>query len=78
MTKRAGWGIILSMKILLIYPDVLEKRIHEEDIRVVPIGLYYIGALLLRHGHEVRILNGMSSAKIKEACRRRSPLFNRR
>lgn len=46
------------MKILLIYPYVLEKRIHEEDVSVVPIGLYYVGALLIRHGYQVRILNG--------------------
>lgn len=46
------------MKILLIYPYVLEKRIHEEDVSVVPIGLYYIGSLLIHHGYQVRILNG--------------------
>jgi radical SAM superfamily enzyme YgiQ (UPF0313 family) len=46
------------MKILLIYPYVLEKRIHEEDVGIVPIGLYYIGAMLLQHGHQVKILNG--------------------
>ncbi len=46
------------MKILLIYPYVKEKRVHEDDISVVPMGLFYIGALLLSHGHDVRILNG--------------------
>ena len=45
------------MKILLVYPYFLEKRIHEEDIRAVPIGLYYIGALLLSKGYDVEILD---------------------
>ena len=38
------------MEILLIYPNFIEERVHEEDVRVVPIGLYYIGALLKEHG----------------------------
>lgn len=45
------------MKILLIYPNFIEERVHEEDVRVVPIGLYYIGALLKEHSHDVEILN---------------------
>jgi anaerobic magnesium-protoporphyrin IX monomethyl ester cyclase len=45
------------MKVLLIYPYCLEKRIHQEDISVVPIGLYYIGAILKEHGHTVEVLN---------------------
>jgi radical SAM superfamily enzyme YgiQ (UPF0313 family) len=53
------------MKILLIYPYVLEKRLHEEDVSIVPIGLYYIGAMLLHHGHQVHILNGYHFRKDK-------------
>lgn len=45
------------MKIFLIYPYCLDDRLHAEDVRVVPIGLYYIGALLLEHHHQVEILN---------------------
>ena len=45
------------MKILLIYPYCLEQRVHADEIRVVPIGLYYVGALLKEHGYEVTILN---------------------
>jgi radical SAM superfamily enzyme YgiQ (UPF0313 family) len=58
LTNPLGLGITHGMKILLIYPYVLEKRIHEEDISIIPIGLYYIGALLIQHGYQVRILNG--------------------
>lgn len=45
------------MKILLIYPYCLDERIHEGEIRVVPIGLYYVAALLKEHNHDVEILN---------------------
>jgi anaerobic magnesium-protoporphyrin IX monomethyl ester cyclase len=45
------------MKILLIYPHFLEQRIHEEEITVVPIGLYYVGAMLREKGYDVQILN---------------------
>jgi radical SAM superfamily enzyme YgiQ (UPF0313 family) len=47
------------MKILLIYPYPLYDRspAHEEDISVVPIGLYYIGAVLREEGYDVEILN---------------------
>lgn len=45
------------MKILLIYPYCLEERLHEEDVHVVPMGLYYIGALLKAHGYDVDVLN---------------------
>ena len=46
------------MKVLLVYPPVLEDRVHEEDISVVPMGLYYVGALLMENHHEVRLVNG--------------------
>jgi radical SAM superfamily enzyme YgiQ (UPF0313 family) len=45
------------VNILFIYPPFLEKRIHEEEISAVPMGLYYIGALLQSQGHQVHILN---------------------
>jgi radical SAM superfamily enzyme YgiQ (UPF0313 family) len=45
------------MNILLIYPYFLNPRIHLDEIAAVPMGLYYIGALLKAHGHQVEILN---------------------
>jgi radical SAM superfamily enzyme YgiQ (UPF0313 family) len=45
------------MNVLLVYPYCLEKRIHQEDAGVVPLGLYYIGAMLESHGHKATILN---------------------
>ena len=46
-----------AMKIVLIYPYFLEARIHPEEIAAVPMGLYYVGAMLRHHGHAVEILN---------------------
>jgi anaerobic magnesium-protoporphyrin IX monomethyl ester cyclase len=45
------------LKILLIYPNCIEDRVHAEDARVVPIGLYYIGAVLKENQYDVEILN---------------------
>jgi radical SAM superfamily enzyme YgiQ (UPF0313 family) len=45
------------MKILLIYPFFLSKRIHVEEIQAPPLGLYYVGAALKQAGHDVEILN---------------------
>jgi len=45
------------MKILLIYPYFIEDRLHMEDIRAVPMGLYYVGAMLKANGFQVEILN---------------------
>ncbi|MFO7600033.1 MAG: radical SAM protein [Candidatus Desulfacyla sp.] len=45
------------MKILLIYPCCLEERVHEEDVQVPPIGLYYVGAVLREHDYDCEILN---------------------
>ena len=45
------------MKILLIYPYPLFDRSQEEDIKPMPIGVYYIGALLKESGYDVEILN---------------------
>ena len=47
-----------QMKILLIYPYFLEPRVHTaEDVRAVPLGVYYIGALLKENQYNVQILN---------------------
>jgi len=65
------------MKITLIYPYFLEKRIHVEEIAAVPMGLYYIGAMLKSRGHKVEILNwhaaGDSPDMIKETLISRKP-----
>ena len=45
------------MKILLIYPYSLYDRSLEEDIKPVPIGVYYIGAVLKENHYDVEILN---------------------
>jgi anaerobic magnesium-protoporphyrin IX monomethyl ester cyclase len=45
------------MKILLIYPYPLHDRSQEEDIKPVPIGLYYVGAVLKENRYDVEILN---------------------
>ena len=45
------------MKILLISPYFLEKRLHVEDVSVIPQGVFYIAALLKKHSYDVEILN---------------------
>lgn len=45
------------MKIILIYPYFIQDRIHVEDIRAVPTGLYSVGALLKEAGFDVEIWN---------------------
>ncbi|NIA08552.1 MAG: radical SAM protein [Nitrospiraceae bacterium] len=54
------------MKILLIYPYCLEDRIYDYDIKAVPIGLYYIGALLKENHYQVKILNWYDINKTPE------------
>ncbi|MBC2710581.1 MAG: cobalamin B12-binding domain-containing protein [Desulfosarcina sp.] len=49
---------IRNMKILLVYPYFLDNRINEEDISAIPMGLYYVGAMLRANGYAVDILNG--------------------
>ncbi len=44
-------------KILIIYPHAIDPRLQEDDISVVPIGVYYVGAVLAEHGFEVEALN---------------------
>ncbi len=45
------------MNILLINPYCLEPRLKEDDIRVPPIGLYYLGAEAMAKGHRCQIAN---------------------
>ncbi len=65
------------MKVLLIYPYFLDQRIHAEDVSVVPIGLYYIGALLKQNGYDVEILNwhnfNKNSFEIRKVFKEKSP-----
>lgn len=48
------------MKILLIYPYFLDRRIKEEDVNALPIGIYYLGAMLKENNYEVEIINWYS------------------
>jgi hypothetical protein len=54
------------MKILLIYPYPLHDRSQEEDIKPVPIGLYYVGAVLKENNYDVEILNWYNIHKTPE------------
>jgi len=57
---------LFIMKILLIYPYFLENRIHEDDIAVVPQGLFYVGAVLKENNYNVEILNWHNINKTPE------------
>ena len=65
------------MKILLIYPYCLDDRLQAEDVRVTPIGLYYIGALLKENRYDVEILNwhdiNKTPHKIEETLKEKIP-----
>ncbi len=65
------------MKILLIYPFFIDERGTDDDVRPVPIGLYYIGALLKENGHDVEIVNwykgGKSQDEIRNYLQEKSP-----
>lgn len=54
------------MKVLLIYPYPLFDRSQEEDIKPVPIGVYYVGAVLKEEGYEVEVLNWYKIHKTPE------------
>ena len=45
------------MKVLLAYPHWIETRASLEDIAVVPMGLWYVAAVLAEHGFEVTVRN---------------------
>ena len=59
------------MKILLIYPYFIEERMHDEDIKAVPMGLYSVGAVLKENHYDVEILDwheiNRTPEKVKEA-----------
>jgi anaerobic magnesium-protoporphyrin IX monomethyl ester cyclase len=57
------------MNTLLIYPYFLEDRLHVEEIAAVPMGLYYVGAMLKANGHPVEILNWYGMRDRPEAIR---------
>jgi anaerobic magnesium-protoporphyrin IX monomethyl ester cyclase len=65
------------VKVLLIYPYFLDERIQAEDVGVIPVGLYYVGALLKQNHHDVGILNwhkmGNSGREIEETLREKKP-----
>jgi radical SAM superfamily enzyme YgiQ (UPF0313 family) len=65
------------VKIILVYPYCLEDRLYAEDVRVVPIGLYYIGAILKENHYNVEIFNwhdiNKTPHKIEEALREKKP-----
>ncbi len=49
---------LVPMKILLIYPYFLEARVlTTEDVGAVPLGVYYVAAVLKARNYEVEILN---------------------
>ncbi|MFH2093282.1 MAG: radical SAM protein [Pseudomonadota bacterium] len=49
--------VVKKTNILLVNPACQDKRITDDDARQVPIGLYYIAALLIENGYATRILN---------------------
>jgi anaerobic magnesium-protoporphyrin IX monomethyl ester cyclase len=65
------------MKILLIYPYFLEERPDYEDVSVVPIGVYYVGAVLKKHNYDVEVLNwhniNKRPEKIKQTLSEKNP-----
>jgi len=72
---------LFIMKILLIYPYFLENRIHEDDIAVVPQGLFYVGAVLKENNYNVEILNwhniNKTPEKINEILSEKKTGYNR-
>lgn len=67
------------MKVLLVYPYPLfdRSKAYEQDIHAVPIGLYYIGAVLKEHSYDVEVLNWSRIHKtpetIVETLRKKKP-----
>jgi len=49
--------MVKQKKILLVNPSCLDARASGEDAGVVPIGLYYIGAVLIENGYDTKIVN---------------------
>jgi len=65
------------LNILLIYPYFLDDRLQTEDAGVVPIGVYYVGALLKEHGYDVEVLNwhdiNKTPGEIEATLREKNP-----
>ncbi len=65
------------MKVLFVNPACLDKRIKSDDDKAVPIGLYYMAALLLEKGFDVSILNlaSMDGHKAQPGQRENDPVL---
>ena len=65
------------MKVLLIYPYFLDERISPEDVSAIPMGVYYVGALLKENSYDVEILNwydtNRTPQKIQDVLREKRP-----
>jgi radical SAM superfamily enzyme YgiQ (UPF0313 family) len=66
------------MKILLIYPYFLEARVLTiEDVGAVPLGVYYVAAVLKANDYDVEILNwhdiNTTPGKIQEILAQKKP-----
>jgi len=66
------------MKILLIYPYFLNPRVYStEDVRAVPLGVYYVAAVLKENRYDVEILNwhdiNTTPHKIREVLAEKKP-----
>ena len=67
-----------QMKILLIYPYFLEARVlTADDVSAVPLGVYYVAAVLKENNYDVEILNwhniNATPEKIKEILVEKKP-----
>lgn len=58
-----------NVKILLAYPYCLEKRSHEENVAAVPIGLYFVAALLRENGYDTEVVNWQLQDRSPQAVR---------
>ena len=55
--------MLTAPKILLVHPRYLDERIQSEDAGVMPIGLFYMGALLIEKGYKTALLNLAASKR---------------
>ncbi len=65
------------MKIVFVNPYCLDPRIQDHDVRIPPIGLYYLASTLIQLGHDCTILNWSSMQNqqglMEQELRRLSP-----
>ena len=65
------------MKVLLIYPPFLDKRVSSDDAGSVPMGLYHVAAVLRDQGHDAQVANwytpGLDMAKAVQAVESFAP-----